>query len=122
MWPCKLGIGSLSKAVSSSEDKFFACLIDGTDLRIALEPAFLIPVLRLSRRSQRKLSSGFVSQKYPSICVDIFVTWFMVTLDSIIGKSDISCSSWNRENRTNLRNRWIHIIQPGSRPSQFLII
>ena len=91
MWPCKLGIGSLSKAVSSSEDKFFACFIDGTDLRIALEPAFFDAVLRLSRReSKRKLSSGFASQKYPSICVDIFVTWFMVTLDSILGKSDTS--------------------------------
>ena len=89
MWPHKLGIGSLSKAVSSSVDKFFACFMDGTAFTIELEPAFFDAVLRLSRReSKRKFSSVFVSQKYPSICFDIFVTWFMVTLGSTISKSD----------------------------------
>jgi hypothetical protein len=89
MWPHKLGIGILSKAASSKVDKFIACTIDGTALTIELEPAFLDAVLRLiSRESKRKFSSGFVSQKYPSISFDIFVTWFMVALGLITFKSD----------------------------------
>lgn len=107
MWPHKLGIGSLSKAASSRVDKFLACFIDGTALTIELEPEFFDAVLRLrSRESKRKFSSGFVSQKYPSICFDILVTWFMVTLDSIICKSD---------------KFWISLTWPGENGAIFIV-
>ena len=88
MCPCRLGIGSLSKALSKRRVRFCACFSEGIALDMDAEPACFEAVFRLNNNeSKRNSSSGFVSEKNVCICMDKFCNWLIIILAPIRSRS-----------------------------------